>query len=159
MRHFLVALLVLALTGKAAAAPADGSAKAGIEAFNQALDQATRAMDDQATLAMWEEDGVSLLPGTAPLIGKPALAKFLAMVRKQIAGGHMQSFESHCFDLQVSGDLASEWCEEHQVVNFTDGKRAFDGRGQMLLVMHRGADGQWRLRQEMWNQAAPAKPH
>jgi hypothetical protein len=25
----------------------------------------------------------------------------------------------------------------------------------MLLVLHRGADGKWRMKREMWNQAAP----
>ena len=155
MRNVFAALLVLALTGTTAAAPAATSTKAGIDVFNDAFDQATRAMDDQATLALWEDDGVSLLPGTAPMIGKPALATFLAEIRKQIPGGRMQTFESRCFDLQASCDLASEWCEEHQIVTFADGKPTFDGRGKMLLVLHRGSDGHWRLRQEMWNQAAP----
>ncbi len=159
MLKVFAAFLVLALTGTTAAAPAAPSAKAGIDAFNHAFDQATRAMDDQATLALWEDDGVSLLPGTVPMIGKPALAKFLAEIRKQIPGGQMKTFESRCFDLQASGDLASEWCEEHQIVTFTDGKPTFDGRGKMLLVLHRGSDGHWRLRQEMWNQAAPVLAH
>jgi hypothetical protein len=26
----------------------------------------------------------------------------------------------------------------------------------MLLVLHRGTDGRWRLSREMWNQAVPA---
>ena len=25
----------------------------------------------------------------------------------------------------------------------------------MLLVLHRGSDGKWRLKTEMWNQAVP----
>lgn len=130
-------------------------APAGIAVFNHALDQATRRMDDAATLALWEDDGVSLLPATAPMIGKPAIAAFLATLRRQHPGAHMQTFQSHCFDIQRSGDLASEWCEEHQVVSFGAGTTPFDGRGKMLLVLHRGTDGRWRLRQEMWNQAAP----
>jgi ketosteroid isomerase-like protein len=35
------------------------------------------------------------------------------------------------------------------------GKPAFDGWGTLLLVLHRGADGKWRLRREMWNEAQP----
>lgn len=143
--------------GAAQAAPPD--ARSGLEAFNHAFDQATRTMDNAATLALWEEDGVSLLPGTAPIVGKKAIAQFIDRVTRQMPGAHMQSFEDHCSDIQVSGDLASEWCEEHQVVVFADGKPPFDGRGKMLLVLHRGSDGHWRLRQEMWNQAAPPGTH
>ena len=32
------------------------------------------------------------------------------------------------------------------------GKPPFDGWGKMLLVLHKGADGKWRVKQEMWNQ-------
>ena len=129
---------------------------AGIAAFNRAFDQATRTMENAATLALWENDGVSLLPSTPPIVGKQAIARFMDNVTRELRGAHMKSFEDHCSDIQVSGDLASEWCIEHQVVVFADGKPPFDGRGKMLLVLHRGSDGHWRLRQEMWNQAAAA---
>lgn len=156
VRVLLVSLFA-SCTGVAHAAPPD--ARAGIEAFNHAFDQATRAMDNNATLALWEDNGVSLLPGTAPIIGKKAIAQFIDGATRQLSGAHMQSFEDHCSDVLVSGDLASEWCEEHQVVVFANGKPPFDGRGKMLLVLHRHSDGHWRLRQEMWSQAAPPAAH
>ena len=145
-------LLLLGLAaGEASAAAA---ALAGIASFNHALDTATRNMDNAATLVLWEDDGISLLPATPPIVGKQAIATFLGGIQKQFPDAHMQSFESQCFDIRVSGDLATEWCTEHQVVNLAKGKPPFDGRGKMLLVLHRGVDGKWRLRQEMWNQAA-----
>jgi ketosteroid isomerase-like protein len=33
-----------------------------------------------------------------------------------------------------------------------NGKPPFDGQGKMLLVLHRGPDGKWRMRREMWNE-------
>jgi hypothetical protein len=75
-------------------------------------------------------------------------------VMASIPGGHMQTFESACFDIHVSGDWASEWCTEHQVVQLAGGKPPFEGWGKMLLVLHR-AGGAWRLHAEMWNQALP----
>jgi ketosteroid isomerase-like protein len=158
MRAFCAALAVLLGVGLAGRTQAAGDARAGIEAFNRALDQATLRMDNAATLALWEDDGVSLLPATAPMVGKPALAAFLRALQRQHPKARMQSFESHCHDIQSDGRLASEWCDEHQVVSFGDGTPPFDGRGKMLLVLHRGDDGRWRLRQEMWTQAAPP-PH
>jgi ketosteroid isomerase-like protein len=32
------------------------------------------------------------------------------------------------------------------------GKENFEGFGKMLLVLHKKADGNWRIKREMWNQ-------
>jgi uncharacterized protein (TIGR02246 family) len=149
---FLILMLVAALPS-VAAAQASARSHEEIEAFNRALDDATRRMDNAATLALWDDDGVSLLPSTKPIAGKAQIARFLNDVTSQNPGGKMETFTLECTDIQVSGDWASEWCTEHQVVVFPDGKR-FDGRGKMLFVLHRGADGTWRVHDEMWNQAA-----
>jgi uncharacterized protein (TIGR02246 family) len=131
--------------------PGGGDSRAEIDAFNRALDDATRHMDNAATLALWDDDGVSLLPAAPPIVGKKAIASFLEDVTAKHPGGRMQSFTLDCSDVQVTASSASEWCTEHQVVTFADGNR-FDGRGKMLLVLRRGADGKWRLHDEMWNQ-------
>jgi len=57
-------------------------------------------------------------------------------------------------DIQVSGDWASEWATEHQVVQPPDGKPVSEGYGKMALVLRREAGGEWKVKQEMWN-AAP----
>ena len=140
------------------AAPKAKSALSGIEAFNTALDSATRHMDNAASVALWEDDSVSLLPSTPPIVGKQAIAKFFDDVMKQIPDGHMETFELQCHGIEVSGDWASEWCTEHQLVRFTGDKPPFEGWGTMLFVLHRGNDGQWRIKREMWNQAqAPGR--
>ena len=155
----LLALIALATAPLARAqypAPAPRESHqdhADIDAFNRAFADATRRMDSRATLALWDEDGVSLLPSTRPIIGKAAIAKFLSDVMVSLAGAHMTKFESQCFDVQVSGDWASEWCNEHQVVAMPANKPPFNGYGKMLLILHRNTGGQWRLREEMWNQA------
>jgi uncharacterized protein (TIGR02246 family) len=124
---------------------------AEIARFNHALEEATRSMQNAAVLTLWEDDGVSLLPNQPPLVGKKAIGKFLDDVTAKYPGGKMVRFEFECFDVRVDGRTASEWCNEHQVVQFADGKPPFDGRGKMLLVLHRGDDGRWRLQKEMWN--------
>lgn len=153
MRIICSVFLSLLAFGTCAANSAAADPLAGIASFNRAFDAATRNMDNVATLALWEDDGISLLPSTPPIVGKQAIATFMAGIQKQFPDAHMKSFESQCFDIQVAGDLATEWCTEHQVVNLAKGKPPFDGRGKMLLVLRRGTDGKWRLRQEMWNQA------
>jgi ketosteroid isomerase-like protein len=129
------------------------AARAEIEAFNRKLEGATRRMDNAATMALWADDGISLLPSTEPIVGKAAIAAFLDRVTGEIKGAQMQKFELECNAIEVSGALASEWCNEHQVVLMPGGKPPFDGCGKMLLVLRRDADGKWRLLREMWNQA------
>ena len=144
-----VVAIALAIVAAAATARADGNAE--IARFNHALEQATRTMSNAAALALWEDDGVSLLPKEAPLVGKKAIAKFLDDVTAKMPGAKMRSFEFECYDVRVDGRTASEWCTEHQVVELAAGQPPFDGRGKMLLVLHKGDDGRWRLQKEMWN--------
>lgn len=119
-------ITVLAALGFSTASPAfaqrvaKADAQSGVETFNSAMIKATRAMDNAALLALWEDDGVALLPSTPPIVGKVALTKFYT---------------------------------EHQVVDLGPGKQPFDGKGTMLFVLHRGHDGVWRLKREMWNPA------
>jgi ketosteroid isomerase-like protein len=63
-----------------------------------------------------------------------------------------QEMEVH--DIQACGEWPSEWASEHQVMQPPEGKPAIESYGQMALVLHREANGQWKVQQEMWN-AAP----
>lgn len=135
----------------AVAQPANSNSE--INTFNKAFADATRRMDNTATLALRAEDGISLLPSTEPIVGKAAVATFLENVTSQIKGATMESFDMECFDIIASGDFATEWCTEHQVVRLGEGKPPFDGRGRMLLVLRRSASGVWRIEREMWNQS------
>jgi ketosteroid isomerase-like protein len=147
----MIVLFALMSQTATAQAPDTSTARAEIETFNRALDSATRAMNNAAVLALWEDDGVSLLPQTKPIVGKPAIRAFVEEVTSRFPDARMESFTLACSGIEISGPWASEWCEEHQVVKLPTTR--FDGRGHMLLVLHRGADGRWRIRREMWNQA------
>lgn len=152
-KSLLFPLLLLAAALPIIAQTAPPSPRTEIEAFNQKFGDATRRMGNAATVALWADDGISLLPSTKPIVGKKAIAAFLDRVTAEIQGARMQKFEMECFAIDVSGDVASEWCSEHQVVLMPGGKPPFNGRGKMLLVLRRGLDGKWRLLREMWNQA------
>src|SRR5689334_14900811 len=111
-----VFLLCGALAGTAGAAgpPAAPDPQAGIDAFNRAVIDSTKKMDNAASVALWEDDGVSLLPATEPIVGKPAIASFLDRVTKGFPGAHMESFTLDCKTIFASGNWASERCVEHQ---------------------------------------------
>jgi len=129
-----------------------GSSRAEIDAFNKKYIAAHLRMDNAAVMSMWAEDGISLLPTTDPIIGKEAIGKFMDEVTGKMPGYHMQKMDVDFQGIEVSGDWASEWAEEHQVVQPPPGRRMIDSYGKLLLVLHREADGNWRITREMWNQ-------
>ncbi len=130
-----------------------GSAKDEIEAFNKRYVELHLKMDTAGIFATWAEDGVSLMPGEAPLIGKKAIVAWVENILSQMPGYKVVKEEIDFHDIQTSGDWASEWANEHQVVQPPDGKPVIDSRGKMALVLHREANGEWKVKQEMWNQA------
>ncbi len=130
------------------------SGRAEIEAFNKKYIDAHLRMDTPMILSFWAEDGVSLLPEMAPLVGRPAIAKFVEDVVAKMPGYKVTKQEIDFRDIQVSGDWASEWGMERQVVQPPDGKPVIDSRGKILLILHQSAQGEWKVQQEMWN-AAP----
>ncbi len=137
------------------AGQAAGGNEAGrreIEAFNKKYIAAHLRMDNTAVLSMWAEDGISLLPATDPMIGKEAIGKFMDEVVGRMPGYHMQKMDVDFQGIEVSGDWASEWAEEHQVVQPPPGRRMIDSYGKLLLVLRREAGGNWRITREMWNQ-------
>lgn len=145
----------LGLLAVCVALPANAVAADSLAGFNARFEDGTRHMDNQALAALWEEGGITLLPETPPIVGKRAIAAFVENAIRQFPGAKMRSFTLSCADPIQSGNLATEWCFEHQVVDLGAGK-TFDGQGRMLLVLRRGADGQWRLLREMWSAAEPA---
>jgi len=122
----------------------------GIETLNRAFREATLRMDNAALMALWDDDGVTLLPGLEPIQGKGTIAKWLDDVVSRMPGYRVVTQDNDFHDVQVSGDWASEWGITHQVVQPPEGKPPIDTWGKILLVLRRGADGKWRIREEMW---------
>jgi len=127
-----------------------------IDVFNRKFRDATLHMDNAAIMALWADDGVTLLPGMAPVAGKKTITKWLDDVVAGLAGYHVTAQDNDFHDIQISGEWASEWGTTHQVVQPPDGKPVIDTWGKILLVLHKESDGSWKIRQEMWN--ASPKP-
>ncbi|MGB2621873.1 MAG: nuclear transport factor 2 family protein [Candidatus Acidiferrum sp.] len=130
------------------------SARDEIELFNKRYIEMHLKMDTEAILATWAEDGVDLMPGEAPMIGKKAIVAWVEKIVSQMQGYKVVTEEVEFHDIHISGDWASEWATEHQVVQPPGKEKLIESRGKMALVLHREANGEWKVKQEMWN-AAP----
>ena len=135
----------------AAARPKQDSGRKEIDAFNQHYVELHQKMDTAGIFALWAEDGVDLMPGDAPLIGKKKIVAWVEDVLAKMPGYKVTRQEMEFHDIHVCGDWASEWATEHQVVQPPDGKPPIESYGKMALVLHREAGGVWKVQQEMWN--------
>jgi ketosteroid isomerase-like protein len=133
---------------QAPAPPADP--KSEILAFNEKFINAHLRMDNPAIIAMWAEDGVSLLPGMVPMVGRAAIGKFINDITAQMPGYKVVREKIDFRDIQVSGDWASEWGLETQGIQ-PPNQPAMEGYGKILFVLHKDAPGQWKIQLEMWN--------
>ena len=144
IRLLLLILFLLPVAGSAQATPAEQ-----ISVLNRKFTEAIRRMDNAAVLDLWGDDGVTLLPGMAPVRGKAAIKSFMDEGAAKNAGYKVVSHESEFHDLQISGDLASEWAITTQVVQPPD-KPQFTIHGKMLLVLQRNPNGEWKIKSEAW---------
>jgi uncharacterized protein (TIGR02246 family) len=123
-----------------------------IVAFNKKYREMHLNMDTQGIFATWAEDGVDLMPGEAPIIGKKAIVTWVEDILAKLPGHKVTTQDMEFHDIRVSGDWASEWATEHQVVELADRREPIETWGKMALILHRQANGEWKIQQEMWNQ-------
>jgi len=123
-----------------------------IVAFNQKYQEMHLKMNTQGIFATWAEDGVDLMPGEDPVVGKKAIVAWVEAILANLKGYKVTRQDMEFHDIHVSGDWASEWATEHQVVQPPDGKEPIETWGKMALILHREANGEWKVKQEMWNQ-------
>jgi len=127
-----------------------------IQEFNSQYIAAHLKMDNATVGSFWADDGVSLLPQTPPLVGKVAISNFFDEAVKPLAGYRMETMEIDFRQIQIMDDWAYEWGLEHQVLQPPDGKPQIEGRGNILLILHKDRLDHWKIKQEMWNAAAKA---
>jgi ketosteroid isomerase-like protein len=152
IRNLWLAFVLFALSTSAASGQA-ASTKDDLEKFNSHFRELHLKMDTAGIFALWEDDGVDLMPGEAPMIGKKAIQAWVEDILTKMPGYKVTKEEMEFHDIHVSGNWASEWALEHQVVQPPDGKEPIETWGKLALVLHREANGEWRIKQEMWNPA------
>jgi uncharacterized protein (TIGR02246 family) len=151
----LLGIVLLGLCGyQINAQDAHDKARKEIEAFNKRYVELHLKMDTPAILALWTENGVDLMPGSAPMMGRKTISDWVTNIVAKMPGYKVTKQEMEFHDIFVCGDWASEWATVHQEVQPPDGKPMIESYGKSALVLHREATGEWKVQQEMWN-AAP----
>src|SRR6266705_3669829 len=63
-----------------------GGARGEIDAFNKKFVELHLKMDTPGIMAMWAEDGVDLMPGEAPLVGRKTITAWVENVLAKMPG-------------------------------------------------------------------------
>jgi uncharacterized protein (TIGR02246 family) len=152
--HRAITLCLIAAIATTALSPLvdarGGSARQAVEQLNRHFLEAGRRQDDAAVMHLWADDGVDLLPGMQPLVGKAAITRWLDGISQRFHATKVTRYEIHFKQIQINGDWAYEWGTSDEAIVDPTGK-TFENPGKITLILHRQANGQWKIHEEMWN--------
>jgi ketosteroid isomerase-like protein len=157
MRHRLFSVLLVLFSACCGANATTPSAAPPVEArqqineFNRRFVDACRRMDHKADVEFWADDGVDLLPGLEPMVGKATIARWLAGLEHQLRGAKMLDCTVDWREIRIEGDMAYEWGMNSQRVALPNRPKPFSSNGKILLILKRQKDGAWRVELESWN--------
>jgi len=154
--------LLLMLAGSAGPSPAhaanNSSDLRAILVLHQQDVAATLSGDPQQLADLFTDDGVLLEPGSAAVVGKPAI---LAKNRKDKAAhpeSRVLSYKPDVRDLRIFHGWAVEWTYFEGSFQESPKTTLQTLHGKALRVMQKLPDGSWRFSRVMWNMAEDSTP-
>jgi len=154
IRHSFVVALVVAIGACAPAAPVQDTAadEAAIDGIRAAWQAAYNAGDAAQLASLYESDAVSM-PSYSPAITGAAAVQ--AQMETEMAQMHGQ-ISATGVDTMVMGD----WAVHRGTFSMTmpamgEGAEPMTENGKYIVVLHRQADGSWKIAYEMSNADQP----
>lgn len=146
--------------------PAQQAAKQQFQEDQKAISElqqrdiaANIAFDVNELMSLWADDGVLLLPGRAPIVGRDALRRYYEEEKQKLGNSDILAYEENWEEVQVSGDLASQWGTITERTRPPVGGNEITTTLHVLRVLKRQPDGLWLIARAMWNAApAPSTP-
>ena len=106
--------------------------------------EAARINDVDALISLWTDDGVLLMPGTNPVVGKPSIRKLLETQKQQSAAIKTVSYDEDWTERRTNGNAAWEWGSISVSIQLPDGRRVSQ-KAFMLRILSRQPDGAWKF--------------
>jgi len=130
----------------------------GIDDFNRAFIEACRSMNHDAVAQLWADDGVDLLPGMDPMVGKPEISRWLAGLGEKMKGVKVLQCDVSWQGTSIIGDVAYEWGINTQTISVPDRPEPVKNKGKITLILRKQVNGSWKLALESWNSSPQEKP-
>jgi ketosteroid isomerase-like protein len=115
--------------------------RAAIDRLHQQDVDATLSDRADQLATLWDTEAIRIGPGRPPEIGKAAIYANDKRWEQSKDRGKTLCYRSEMKDLQIAGDWAFEW----GYFSFKDSADPKPGRGKVLRVMRRQANGSWKF--------------
>jgi uncharacterized protein (TIGR02246 family) len=135
----------------AAGVPDESADLDAIRAVLEDVKQADMSGDIDGLLSYYTEDVVSMPPDLPALVGKDALRAYYEDAFSQIS---IEKLEMTPEEIHVAGDWAFSRGKFEETVVPSAGD-PFDVVGKFLFILHREADGSWKVARLIGNMDAP----
>ena len=120
------------------------NAISGIEELHRRDVEASRARDFETLLSLWTDDGVLILPGADPVIGKEALKAYMDEQRKVSQTYTIREYEHSWEEIKVLGDWAFEWGYFKGEMEMLVSGEVVRQTGKLFRILKRQENGSWK---------------
>ncbi len=135
----------------------DQEALAGIEELHRKDIAASKARDFKTLLSLWTEDGVLLLPGRKPIVGKEAIKAYMDEQAEISRTYKIKKYEHEWQEIKIIGDWAFEWGFYEGEAEMIKGGEIIREQGKLLRILRKQKDGSWKAARAIGNNDETSK--
>ena len=117
---------------------------AAINALSQKDIAACMKNDTDTLCSLWTEDGVLLMPGAAPLVGKKAICAMLEEQGRQAIGSMVTEYTEDWQEVRLVGNYAWQWGKMSETQRLASGKME-TMKVNAIRILRREQDGSWQV--------------
>ena len=118
---------------------------AAIEKLHKEDIEVTLSQEPKGLMDIWSADAVRFNPGSAPAVGKSAIAAENEKVHSQHPGFKVLSYVPKYRDIEINGELACEWFEREGEYKLSADSPSSKWQAKGLQVLKRQSDGSWKF--------------
>ena len=152
----ILAVLPMLVGGSPAYGQTSSAALAQIQSLREQWTKFLHAKQLDSEMALYAEDAVFLQPTGERITGKPAIRDLFKQVMAQVTSAPtLTSVRTEAVD-----DLAYDSGEYRETLTSVATGERSEERGSYLMVLKKGADGAWRIVEQMWSEVPhTSAPH
>ncbi len=115
-----------------------------INALSQKDIAACMKNDVDTLCSLWTEDGVLLMPGAPPLVGRKAICALLQEQKAKSPGSMTTDYTENWEEVRIIGEYAWQWGKMSQTQADPSGKQETT-RVNAIRILRRERDGSWKV--------------
>ncbi len=114
------------------------------------------AFDVDKLTNTWDDDVVSMPPGSQPIVGKAANHAYLESLQKALANVEILGYEETWDEVRILGDYAYEYGSIRSRIRQQNAKDETALEYNVMRVLKKQPSGAWKIFRAIWNDRKPA---